>query len=59
MSVESSVFLDALDYSEQMQNKLEALKTEEKQLNDDIAMFGIEYIRLTEIEKLQNVRRNV
>ncbi|XP_008181522.3 dynein heavy chain 2, axonemal [Acyrthosiphon pisum] len=36
-----------------MQNKLEILKTEEKQLNDDLAVFEIKYIHSVEIGKLQ------
>jgi len=31
-------------YTEQMQNKLNELKTEEKQLNDDLALFEMKYI---------------
>jgi len=48
-------FLDALIYTEQMQNKLNVLKTEEKQLNDDLAVFEIKYIQSIEIDKLQKV----
>ncbi|CAI6360698.1 unnamed protein product [Macrosiphum euphorbiae] len=36
-----------------MQNKLEILKTEERQLNDDLAVFEIKYIHSVEIGKLQ------
>lgn len=39
-----------------MQNKLEILKTEERQLNDDLAVFEIKYIHSVEIGKLQEVR---
>jgi len=42
-------------YIEQMQNKLTVLKTEEKQLNDDLAVFEINYIQSVEIGKLQEV----
>lgn len=38
-----------------MQNKLTVLKTEEKQLNDDLAVFEINYIQSVEIGKLQEV----
>ncbi|XP_060835340.1 dynein axonemal heavy chain 2-like [Rhopalosiphum padi] len=44
---------DALMYTEQIQNKLEILKTEEKQLNDDLAVFEIQFIHSIEIKKLQ------
>jgi len=55
----SNIFLDALKYTEQIQNKLEILKTEEKQLNDDLAVFEIKYIHSVEIGKLQEVRNNI
>jgi len=42
-----------------MQNKLEILKTEERQLNDDLAAFEIKYIHSVEIGKLQEVRNNI
>lgn len=48
-------FLDALRYIEQMQSKLNVLKTEEKQLNDDLAVFEIKYMQSVEIGKLQEV----
>lgn len=51
----SNYFLDALIYTEQMQNKLDILKTEERQLNDDLAVFDIKYIHSLEIGKLQEV----
>jgi len=38
---------------------LELLKTEEKQLNDDLAVFEIKYIHSVEIGKLQEVRNNI
>lgn len=44
-------------YTEQMQNELEILKTEERQLNDDLAVFEIKYIHSIEIVKLQEVRK--
>lgn len=47
---------DALNYIEQMQKKLEVLKTEEKQLNNDLAVFEIKYISSIELGKLQEVR---
>jgi hypothetical protein len=46
-------------YTEQIQNKLEILKTEEKQLNDDLAVFEIQFTHSIEIEKLQEVRNNI
>lgn len=46
-------------YTEQIQNKLEILKTEEKQLNDDLAVFEIQFIHSIEIKKLQEVRNNI
>jgi len=52
----SNNFLDALKYTEQIQNKLEILKTEERKLNDDLAVFEIKYIHSVEIGKLQEVR---
>lgn len=48
-------FLDALTYTEQIQNKLEILKSEEKQINDDLAIFEIKYIHSNELCKLQEV----
>jgi len=38
---------------------LEILKTEERQLNDDLAVFEIKFIHSTDIEKLQEVRNNI
>jgi len=46
-------------YTEQIQNKLEVLKTEEKQLKYDLAVFEIKYIHSVEIEKLQEVMINI
>jgi len=46
-------------YTEQIQNKLEILKTEERQLDDDLAVFEIQFIHSIEIEKLQEVRNNI
>jgi len=46
-------------YTEQIQNKLELLKTEERQLNNDFAVFEIKFIHSTEIEKLEEVRNNI
>jgi hypothetical protein len=48
-------FLDALTYTEQIQNKLELLKSEEKQINDDLAVFEIRYVHSNELGKLQEV----
>lgn len=46
-------------YTEQIQNKLEILKIEEKQLNDDLDVFEIKYIHSDEIGKLQEVCKNI
>lgn len=46
-------------YTEQIQNELEILKTEEIQLNNDLAVFEIKYIYSIEIVKLQEVRNNI
>lgn len=45
-----------MNYTEEIQNKLETLKTEENQLKDDFAVFETKYIYSTEIAKLQEVR---
>jgi len=47
---------DALNYIEQIQSKLAILKTEEKQLFDDLAVFEMKYIYSIEMSELQEVR---
>jgi len=55
-AVQFCFILDALNYIERMQNTLSALQTEEKQLSDDLAVFGMEYVYSIETANLQEVR---
>lgn len=54
-----SNFLDALKYTEEMQNKSEVFKAEEKQLSNDLSIFEVVYTPSVELHKLQDVRNEI